>query len=116
MEDGVVILLCDRPQSRKPPNAGIREDNMELALCALDCREEASQVVKIRHVSWYGCDISSNLFRRRGQLCFAPPGDKDVCTFFHKLLRRRKADPAIATGNQCNLPCQFHFRLLLFEF
>jgi hypothetical protein len=42
----------------------------------------------------------------------APAGDEDICAFVHELARRSKADTAIAARNQCNLPRQFHIRLL----
>jgi hypothetical protein len=32
--------------------------------------KEPIQITKIRHVSWYACDISSDLFYRRRQLRF----------------------------------------------
>jgi hypothetical protein len=69
--------------------------------------EEPIQITKVRHVSWYACDISSDLSYRRRQLRFTAPRDEDVRAFVHKLLRRRKTDAAIATGYECN----FSFKL-----
>ena len=39
--------------------------------------------------------------------CTSAPGDEDVGAFVDKLLRGRKANAAIAAGNQCN----FSFKL-----
>jgi molybdate transport system ATP-binding protein len=63
---------------------------------------------KVRHVSLYASYISSDLLYRRSQLRFTAPHYEDVRAFVHKLLCGRKANAAIATGNQCN----FSFKLV----
>ena len=62
---------------------------------------------KNRHVALYAGYISSDLLYRRSQLRITAPRYEDVRAFVHKLLRRRKADAAIATRNECN----FSFKL-----
>jgi hypothetical protein len=42
-------------------NAGIREDDIEPVILAVDQREEAIQIAKIRHVSLYAGHICSDL-------------------------------------------------------
>jgi hypothetical protein len=55
----------------------------------------------------YAGYISFDLLYRRSQLRITAPRYEDVRAFVHKLLRRRKADAAIATRNECN----FSFKL-----
>jgi hypothetical protein len=48
----------------------------------------------------YAGYISSDLLYRRSQLRITAPRYEDVRAFVHELLRRRKADAAIATRNE----------------
>src|SRR5437016_4857294 len=97
-------------------NTCIREHNIELALLPLDLCEEAIKIAKVRDVSLYAGHTSSDLFYSRSQLRIAAPRYEDVRAFVHKLLRRRKTDAAIATGNECNLSFKLtHIFLLSFD-
>jgi hypothetical protein len=62
--------------------------------------EEAIKIAEVRHVSLYSGDIFPDFLYRRRQLCIAAPAYVDVRAFVHKLLRRRKADAAIAARNE----------------
>src|SRR5207237_7639605 len=90
-------------QQGGPRNPGVRADISDLALIPVDVGEEAIQIAKVRHGSLYGRRISSDLLYRRSQLRITASRDEDVRTFVHKLLGRRKTDPAIAASNECNL-------------
>jgi hypothetical protein len=48
-----------------------------------------------------------DLLDRRSQLLITTPRYEDVRSFVHKLLRRRQANAAIATSNECS----FSFKL-----
>jgi hypothetical protein len=97
------VLLGDLAEGGIRRDTGVREHNIELALLPLDLHEEAIEIVKVRHVSLYAGDISSDLFYRPSQLRLAAPRDEDVRALVHKLLCRRKANAGTAAGNQCNL-------------
>ncbi len=94
-------------------NAGIGEHNIELALLPLDLREEAIKIAKVRHVSLYAGHISSDFLDRRSQFRITAPGYEDVRAFFHKLLRRRKTDAAIAASNERDLSFKLTLVFLL---
>jgi hypothetical protein len=102
VEDRVVELLGYLAEGGIFRNTGIGEHNIELALLAFDLREQAIEIAKVRHVSLHAGYVSSDLLDRRGQLSIAASRDEDVRAFLHKLLRRRKADAAIAAGDECN--------------
>src|SRR5260370_8484181 len=53
--------------------------------------------------SLHAGDIASDVFESRGQFAIAAPGYEDVGAFVHELLRGRKADAAIAAGDERNL-------------
>src|SRR6266478_9539563 len=88
-------------------NAGIGEHNIELALLPLDLREEAIKIAQVRHVSLYAGHVCTDLLYRSSQLPITATRYEHVRAFVHELLRRRKTNAAIATGNQCN----FSFKL-----
>src|SRR5262249_22213493 len=67
VEDKVVELLGDRAEGGMFRNTGIGEHDVELALLALDLREQAIEIAEIRHVSLYAGYVSSDLLDRRGQ-------------------------------------------------
>src|SRR5467141_3827928 len=102
------MLLSDLPQGGKLRSTGIGEYTVELALLPLDLREEAIQITKVRHISLYAANISSDFLYRPSQLRLTAARDEDVCAFIHKLLRRGKANAAVAAGNECN----FSFKLV----
>src|SRR5258707_2219567 len=52
-------------------------------------------------------------FTAAPQLRLPPARDEDVCAFIHKLLRGRKANTAIAPGNECGLSFQLFHGFLL---
>jgi hypothetical protein len=89
-------------------STGIGEHNIELALPPLDLCEETVKVIKVRHVSLHGGDISPDLLYRPSQFLITTPRDEDVRAFVHKLLCRSEANAAIATSNECN----FSFKLV----
>src|SRR5437016_2620367 len=101
------MLLSDLAQRSELRPSGIGEHNIELALLPLDLREEPIKIAKVRRVPLYGGYIFSDLLYRRSQLLLTAPRYEDVRALVHKLLRRRKANAAIATGNECN----FSFKL-----
>src|SRR5438874_2932748 len=114
------FLLCKSSKRLQPPTAlwsmadcCITNTNIELALLSLDLCEEAIQIAKVRHVSWYARYASSDLLYRRSQLWTTAPRYEDVRAFVHKLLRRRKANAAIAASNECNFPFKLPHGLLL---
>ena len=76
-------------------------------------REEAIEIAKVRHVAPYACHISSDVLDRCRQLRITAPRDEDVGAFVHELLRRRQANAAIATSNECNLPFELAHVFLL---
>src|SRR4029077_12223272 len=92
VEERVVMFLGDLAQAGELRATGICEHDIELALLPLDLREEAIEIVKVRHVSLDAGDISSDLFYRPSQLGLAAPGDEDVGALADKLLCRRKAN------------------------
>ena len=71
-------------------------------------REEAVQIAQVRHVALDAGDMAADCLDRRRQLRLPAPRDEDVRAFVHKLLRRRQADAAIATGHEGN----FSFKLV----
>src|SRR2546430_6898661 len=73
------------------------------ALPIFDLCEETIEIAKVRHVSLYGGDSAPDLLDRRSQLRITAPRDEDVGAFVHKLLRRRKANTASATGDEADL-------------
>src|SRR5712691_5975856 len=101
VEDRVIELLSYLAEGGIRRNAGIREDNIERALLPLDLCEEAIEIAKARDVALYAGDIPSDPLYRRRQLRITAPRYEDVRAFVHKLLRRRKANAAIATSNEC---------------
>src|SRR6266404_6725697 len=82
---------------------GIRENNVEPAFLSFDLCKETIKIVQVRYVSRYARDISSDLLHRRSQLLLTAPGYENVRTFIHKLLRRRQANAAVSTRDECNL-------------
>jgi hypothetical protein len=70
----------------------------------------------VRHVSSHAGDIRSDLLDRRSQLRIAAPGDEDVGALADEPLRRRQADAAIATGDECDFPFQLSQVRLLYGF
>src|SRR5438093_4651080 len=107
VEDRVIVLLSYRTQGGILRNTGIREHDIELALLPLDLREEPIKIAKLRYVSLYAGYISPNLLYCRSQLLLTASRDEHVRAFVHELLRRRQANAAIATSNECN----FSFKL-----
>src|SRR4029077_5568053 len=103
----MIVLLSYFAKASIRCDPGIREHDVESALLLLNLREEAIEIVEIRHVSLHGTHIFSDLFYRRSQLLFAPPRYKHVGAFVHKLLGRRKANAAIATSNKRNFSFKF---------
>ena len=77
-----------RPSLEKPRYSGIGEDDIELALPALDLGEEAIQVAQVRYVSLNTGHISSDFLYRRCQLRITTTGYEDVRAFVHKLASR----------------------------
>src|SRR2546422_5774694 len=59
VEDRVEVLLSDLAQGRKLGPTGIREDNIQLGLLALDVCEEPIKIAEVRHVALETADISS---------------------------------------------------------
>jgi hypothetical protein len=102
------MLLSDLAQKGEIRATGIREHNIELALLLFDLCEEAIKIGKIRYISLHARDISSDFFYRPSQLRLTAARYEDVRAFVHKLLRRGKANAAIATGNERN----FSFKLV----
>src|SRR5947209_19321750 len=94
-------------------NTCIREHNVQLALLPLDLCEEAIKIAKVRHVSLYAGDISSDLLYRRRQLRITAPRDEDVGAFVHKQLGRREANAAIAAGDECHFSVKLPHIFLL---
>src|SRR5205823_14163451 len=88
-------------------NTRIREHDIELAFLSFDLCEEAIKIAKVRHISLYAGYISPNLLYCRSQLLLTASRDEHVRAFVHELLRRRQANAAIATSNECN----FSFKL-----
>ena len=113
VEDRVIEFLSYRPEGGILRYTGIREHNIELALLPLDLCEQAIKIAKVRHVSSYAGHIVSDLLYRRSQLWITAPCYEDVRAFVHKLLRRRKANAAIATSNECNFSFKLTHRFLL---
>src|SRR5260370_41613798 len=101
-KDRVKVLLGDLPERCIRRHTRIREHNIELPLLPLDLCEEAIKIAQVRHVSLYTGHISSDLLDCRSQLRIAAPRYEDVRAFVHKPLGRRKANAAIAAGNECN--------------
>src|SRR5438093_522748 len=95
VEDRVIVLLRYLAEGGILRNTGIREHNVEPALLPFDLCEEAIQIAKVRHVSWYAGYVSSDVLYRRSQLRTTAPRYEDVCAFVHKLLRRRKPMPPL---------------------
>src|SRR5437879_3391433 len=100
VEDRVVVLLGD-----------LAEDNVEPALLLLDLGEEAIEIAKVRHVALDAGNVASDFLDRRSQI--TAPRDEDVRALVYKLLRRRKANAAIATGNERDLAFELAHALLL---
>src|SRR3989442_1643662 len=102
VEDRVVELVGDRAERGKPRNPGIDEHNIELAFLLPDLPEEAIEIAQVRHVSLYAGHVSSDFLDGGIQLRLTPSGYEDVGAFVDKLLRRRKANAAIAAGDECD--------------
>src|SRR5947209_17781157 len=98
VEDRVVVLLGDLAEGGICRHTGVREDNVEPALLLLDLGEEAIEIAKVRHVALDAGNVASDFLDRRSQI--TAPRDEDVRALVYKLLRRRKANAAIATGNE----------------
>src|SRR2546428_8754185 len=113
VEDRVIVLLSDLAEGGIRRDAGIREHNIEPALLPLDLCEEAIKFAKVRHVSSYAGDISSDLLYRRRQLRITAPRDEDVGAFVHKQLGRREANAAIAAGDECHFSVKLPHIFLL---
>src|SRR5437899_3338752 len=113
VEDRVIVLLSDLAEGGIRRDAGIREHNIEPALLPLDLCEEAIKIAKVRHVSLYAGDISSDLLYRRRQLRITAPRYEDVGAFVHKQLGRREANAAIAAGDECQFSVKLPHIFLL---
>src|SRR5262245_45156526 len=100
------MFLSDLAEGGILRNHGIREHDIEPALLPLDLREEAIQIAQVRHVSLDAGHIAADLLYRPSQLRLTAPRDEDVGAFVHKLLRRGKANTAIATRNEGNFSFQ----------
>ena len=107
VEDRVIVLLSYLAEGGEAGDTGIGEHDVEPALLPLDLCEEAIEIAKVRHVSLYAGDISSDLLDRRSQLRITAARYENVRALVHELLCRRKANAAIATGNECD----FSFKL-----
>src|SRR3989442_5321818 len=82
VEDRVEVLLSDLAQGCKLGPTGIREDNIQLALLALDVCEEPIKIAEVRHVALETADISSDLLYRRRQLRITAARDKTYAPSF----------------------------------
>jgi len=89
------MLLSDLAQRSELRPSGISEHNIELALLALDLREEPIKIAKVRRVSLYAGHIFSDLLYAAANFRLTAPGYEDVRAFVHKLLRRRQAMPLL---------------------
>src|SRR5258707_13846372 len=108
VEGQVIELLGYLAEGGILRHTGIGEYDIELALLLLDLCEQAIKIAKVRHVSLHAGYISSDLFDCHGQFGITTTRDEDMRAFVHKLLCRRKANAAIATGNECD----FSFKLV----
>src|SRR5260370_6848026 len=86
---------------------GIGEQDVELALFALDLSEEAIEIGEVRDVSLYAGDSCADLLHRRGQLCLAASGDEDVSAFGHKAFCGGQTDAGAAAGDECDFSLEF---------
>src|SRR2546427_1226818 len=111
VEDRVVVLLGDLAEGGICRHTGVREDNVEPALLLLDLGEEAIEIAKVRYVALDAGNVASDFLDRRSQI--TAPRDEDVRALVYKLLRRRKANAAIATGNERDLAFELAHALLL---
>ena len=105
----------ERAERRISRNADIRENDIELALVALDSREKPIKIGEVRYVTLNGCYVASDLLYCSSQLGLTSSADKNVRTFIDKLLCRRQANPAIAAGNERNFFFKLSYIFLLFK-
>jgi hypothetical protein len=75
---------------------------MELAFLLPDLPEEAIKIAQVRHVTPHAGHVSSDFLDRGIQLRLTPSGYEDVGAFVDKSLRCRKANAAIAPGDECD--------------
>ena len=102
-EDRVIVLFSDLAERRVRRSPGIREHDIERALFPLDLCEEAIEIAELRNVAPDSGDVVADLLDRRRQLGITPPSDEHVRALADERLRRRQANPAIATGHESDL-------------
>jgi hypothetical protein len=64
---------------------------------------QAIEIVEFRNVAPDRGDVVTDLLDRRRQLGVTPPSDEHARALADELLRRRQANPAIATGHESDL-------------
>src|SRR5262245_2974417 len=83
-------------------DAGIGKQDIQSSFLRLDSREQTIKIVKLRHITWHGRDIASNVLRHGGQFLLAAAGNENVRTLGDELLCSGQTDTAAATSNERN--------------
>src|SRR5262249_50318305 len=91
----------------------VREEDVDAAFELLHCLEQAVEVCEVRDVALNSGDGLADLLDGGVKLTLAAARDEDVRAFAHKLLRRREANAAIATSNECNFSFELTHVFLL---
>src|SRR5262249_44714383 len=99
----LVKIFCYLAKAGILRHAGIGEHDVEPAFLVLDLREQAIEVVEVRHVSLKTGCISADLVDRRRQLRLAAPRYEHGGAFLHELPCSRETDAAVPSGYQGDL-------------
>src|SRR5579863_7670301 len=94
-------------------NAGIRENDIELALLTPDLFEEPIQVAQIRHIPLDAGRIASDLLDGRSQFGVTAARNEDVGAFIDKPFCSSQSNTASAATDKRNFPIQLAHRTLL---
>src|SRR5664279_2616968 len=100
------MILGNLAKGCKLAGAGIRKDDVERAFLRLHRRIKLVDVRRFRYVALDARHVTADLVHRCIQFAFPAARDEYMRTVVDEPLCRGEPDPAAASGNHCDLPCE----------
>src|SRR5438270_7033764 len=101
------MIVCNLAKRSKFADARIRKNDVELAFLLLHCRVQPVQVRRFGHITLNARYVMPDLVHRCDQLALPAAHDEYERAFLNEPLCRCKSNSAAASGNHCNLLCEF---------
>src|SRR6202007_1664746 len=98
VEHLVEVLLGDLSERGQGWDAGVGEQDVEVALLLLDGGKQPDEVREVLDVAWHAGDVLADLPDRFVELRLSAAGDEDVGAFGDEAPGRGPADAAVAPG------------------